>query len=519
MSLRFKIFLATFGFMLLTTAILTLSLVLHALNQYQNYKKSFSDSIEQVVENWVATALPDSLDTPAKLIGRLDALEGQFFPRDAGNAPRRKLFDEIVLMDRYRQVVRVVAPADAPERPAIGSRLYDPPLEPLMRDARTQIKDEVVYKPLMRKRPLGSDMEIAWVLRMRLDLEIPAPMEIGQLMAPVLWVMLLGTIALLLSLFFLLSRLVLKPIEQLAGVSQSIARGDYTRRVAPPETTDEIGDLVHAFNRMMQEVHEHRSTLQQKIDDSVRQARKAEQRLVIAQRLAATGTLAAGIAHEINNPIAGMQNAVQRLQKKLADTLDPRSKEYFELIEEGLERVQGIVRQVLDVSRRRVNPEPFDMTDPVRRSAEFVMHRARRYDVKLEIAPPEGTPPMCFGDRGEINQVLTNLLVNAIDAVRDAREQDKAAGRTDVREGLVRVTWKSTPEGISTTVSDTGCGMTDEQASRAFDAFYTTKQDGTGLGLAIIHNIIESHGGSIEIASEVGKGTDVTFVVPRVLED
>ena len=159
------------------------------------------------------------------------------------------------------------------------------------------------------------------------------------------------------------------------------------------------------------------------------------------------------------------------------------------------------------------------MNDPVRRAIDFVAHRARRYDVKLDVQPPDGTVPQCFGDRGEINQVLTNLVNNAIDAIRDAREQDRAAGRSDVREGTVRVTWQLTPEGISTTVSDTGCGMTDEQASRAFDAFYTTKQDGTGLGLAIIHNIIESHGGTIEIASEVGKGTEVTFVVPRVLED
>ena len=313
MSLRTKIFLAIVGFMLMTTTILTLSLVLHAVNQYRKYKASFSDSIEQVVENWVATALPDRLVTQADLLEKMDTFERQFFPRSGApaNSPRRKLFHEIVLIDRYREVVRVVAPAGTATA-AAGERLYDPALEQLLQDGRTRIEETVVYRPLLRKR--GDSDEIAWVLRMRLDLDLPGPVGAGELMQPVLWVMGLGTVALLLALLFLLSRLVLKPIEQLAGVSQSIARGDYTRRVTPPESTDEIGELVHAFNRMMQEVHEHRSTLQQKIDDSVRQARKAEQRLLIAQRLAATGTMAAGIAHEINNPIAGMQNAVGRLR-------------------------------------------------------------------------------------------------------------------------------------------------------------------------------------------------------------
>ncbi len=530
MSLRMKVFLAIVATMLITTTIVTLNLVYQALAQHQHYTHAFETSHERIVDQWVATALPDDLE-PEELLNRLDLYERKFFPRAAdGNAGENSMFSEMVLIDKYRYVERVLTDNEARRTELIpgGARkkLYDEALLDVLQTGEPQIRDNVVYRPLTRtvESPLpGREPreEVAYVLKVGLDLDLPSPISPRELMGSVLPIMFMGTVVLVLVVFVLLSRMVLRPLEQLVSASRSIASGDYEWNVqmtSPPDSHDEIGTLVSTFDQMMREVRDHRTDLEDKVEDALKQHRRAEQALIIAQRLAATGTLAAGIAHEINNPLQGMQNAVRRLEKRLGDNLDARNADYLALVREGLQRIQEIVKQVLDVSRRSVNPAPFDMSEPVERAVALVEHKASREATEIEVTPPEEEGVLCFGDRGEINQVLTNLLINGVDAIRDARYADEVAG-TEARTGKIEVRWQPVEEGIEVVVRDNGIGMDESHSSRAFDAFYTTKQDGTGLGLSIIHNIIDSHGGIIRLDSAPGQGTTVTFTIPKHLEE
>jgi signal transduction histidine kinase len=220
---------------------------------------------------------------------------------------------------------------------------------------------------------------------------------------------------------------------------------------------------------------------------------------VIAQRLAATGTLAAGLAHEVNNPLSGMLNAARRLRQR--DGLDERARDYIELIEEGLGRIENLMKQILDFSRRRdMKPERFAPQSALRRSLPLVRHRAEVQKLKLEedVAPDV---PEVFGNEEEISQVLMNLLLNAIDA---------APPEGSVRAGIAR----AADGGVVYTIEDSGAGVPEEIAGRIFDPFFTTKEPGkgTGLGLAIVHTIVDNHGGKIRVERSARLG-GARFVV------
>jgi signal transduction histidine kinase len=255
---------------------------------------------------------------------------------------------------------------------------------------------------------------------------------------------------------------------------------------------------------MMAELGAFRKDLEQRVGDAVRKAREAEQNLVTAQRLAAVGTLAAGIAHDINNPLGGMVNAVRALRRE--DLTPEKRREYLALVEEGLDRMGHTVQKVLQFTPHRVAPQPCDLAEVAGRALALAQHRIQGSGVQVDVeTPQEGLP--VFGDPYELQQVVLNLLMNAADAIR---ERGRGSGRITVSgaagEGEVRLL-----------VQDDGVGMTEEQVARAFDLFYTTKEvgEGTGLGLAMVHTILESHGGRVEIRSRKGAGTTVEIALPR----
>jgi C4-dicarboxylate-specific signal transduction histidine kinase len=244
--------------------------------------------------------------------------------------------------------------------------------------------------------------------------------------------------------------------------------------------------------------------MRDRTQDALLTARKTQDSLVIAQRLASTGRLAAGIAHEVNNPLAGMLNAVHALRTK--ELTPAKRDEYLEIVEDGLHRVQATVAKILQFTPHKVAPRPVAIDEVVRPVLALARHRLEREEVEVAtVAAGEGG--VVFGDPYELQQALLNVVLNALDALEEAhRETPRIEIRTTVGDDEVQLV-----------VSDNGVGMKDEDVPRAFDLFFTTKEPGkgTGLGLATAHKILTDHGGRVELRPRGADGMDVAFVLPR----
>ncbi|MHC4248514.1 MAG: sensor histidine kinase [Planctomycetota bacterium] len=314
-----------------------------------------------------------------------------------------------------------------------------------------------------------------------------------------------GTALLLLVVYGLLLRLVLRPVEDLVAASRVLSSGTRPPRVAGEARSDEIGELVGAFNRMTAEVASSREDMKRSVEEAVAEREVAQKRLALEQRLSATGKLAAGVAHEIANPLGGMMNAARAVAKE--EGLSERGREYVELVNDGLERVRTIVERMRTFVRPRPSVGPVDVAEAVKGALAFARHRMDDEGVTLEEEYPEGGARVS-GDPGELQQIFLNLVMNALDAL-DALKGSPAGER--------RLTVRVAREGRSVIaeVADTGAGMTGEALAGAFDLFYSTKDEGgTGLGLAIAHRIVTDHGGEIDLDSSPGRGTTARVSLP-----
>ncbi len=217
------------------------------------------------------------------------------------------------------------------------------------------------------------------------------------------------------------------------------------------------------------------------------------------QRLASLGSLAAGIAHEIRNPLSSIKGFATYFREKYKDK--PEDGEIADVLIGEVERLNRVIGQLLDFARpltmRRQNSSLQAMID---HSLKMIEAQAAEKAIRIEKDFPE-LDPHAWIDEDKISQVLLNLYLNAFDAM--------ASG------GILKVALASSGNGMRLiTVSDTGRGIHQKDLSHIYDPYFTTKSSGTGLGLAIVHRIIEAHNGHIRITSEEGKGTTVTILLP-----
>jgi PAS domain S-box-containing protein len=230
------------------------------------------------------------------------------------------------------------------------------------------------------------------------------------------------------------------------------------------------------------------------------ETKKLERQIRNAEKLASIGKLAAGVAHEINNPLGGILNCLYNLRKGTLSVA--RQEEYWTSMESGVRRVQKIVRQLLDFSQQH---EPEFSSVDINRIVEQVLvlttHLFAPNNIRLDIFAGHDLPSVMV-DRHMIEQVLMNLILNAVQAMKKG---GALTIRTSVEEGVCRVD-----------VTDTGSGIPASVLPRVFDPFFTTKGEGegTGLGLSVNLGIMERHGGRILVESEVGKGTTFTLCFP-----
>ncbi|MDP6958238.1 MAG: ATP-binding protein, partial [Planctomycetota bacterium] len=317
-------------------------------------------------------------------------------------------------------------------------------------------------------------------------------------------IMALGTALLLLNVFIFLNRFVLRPLRELSEASKRISEGDFSRKIPETGTVDEMGQLRQAFNTMTERIDSSRRGLEEEVMDARGKIRNTERRLFQAQRLSTTGTLAAGIAHEINNPLGGLMNAAKAVR---SGKLSPEKEtEYLALIEDGLDRIHAIVEKVLQFRPKEVEARSVDLKEVVDRALAFCDHRMKQKSVTGENLL-EANMPLVKGDPLELQQVFLNLLMNGVDACSEG-------------DGRVEILGRAYDDYVKVTFSDNGKGMGEEELVRCMDIFYTTKDvgEGSGLGLSVAHKIIENHGGKLDLESRVGEGTSVHIILPILPE-
>ena len=308
-----------------------------------------------------------------------------------------------------------------------------------------------------------------------------------------------------------------KPVRRLAEGTRHVAQGDLDYLL--PETgQDEIGSLAVSFNHMTQELKKAQAeNLQwtQTLEDRVRQKtgelERAYRSLTQSEKMASLGKLAAVVAHEVNNPLAGILTYSKLLSRMAGKGFNENqrlseAKNYLHLIEGESRRCGGIVKNLLTFARQTpINPQKNDLNEIVERCLLLIGHQMALQNIELEKSLEPHLPPL-YCDTGQVQQALLVILMNAIEAMpQGGRLSVQSAYDPTRRLGRVVVT-------------DEGPGIPPEVLSRIFEPFFSTKSEegrGTGLGLAIALGIVQQHGGNIEVVSTPQKGTAFTVLLPE----
>ncbi|MGE4504756.1 MAG: sensor histidine kinase [Desulfovibrionaceae bacterium] len=287
-----------------------------------------------------------------------------------------------------------------------------------------------------------------------------------------------------------------KSLQRLSEAMEGITVDEDFSRPFPelPTRRDEIGQLQQSFKWM---VHRLRREEQERV--------RTKERMFHTEKMATIGQLTASIAHEVNNPLAGVMLCFNNLTR---GGMDEETRErHVEVINNGLERIQKIMRDLLDYSRQSsLNIEPADPAAVVRKSVSLLELFLRKRGITLETALPKDAPPVPL-DASKIQQVLVNLLVNAIHAMPGG--------------GTIRMGGELDAEYFTFIISDTGTGIPEDIREKIFDPFYTTKDvgEGTGLGLALAKSVVEQHGGRLALRRSDSTGSVFAISLPLMGKD
>ncbi|NLX96580.1 MAG: HAMP domain-containing protein [Rhodopirellula sp.] len=302
-------------------------------------------------------------------------------------------------------------------------------------------------------------------------------------------------------LFLLLLRLfyqwIFRPLRILISGSRMVATGDFNYRIHL-KTHDEMSELADAMNDMTERFQLIRDDLDRQVEERTRQVVRNEQ-------LASVGFLAAGVAHEINNPLASIALCAESLESRVDEALDVENqdhiiiRDYLRMIQTEAFRCKEITEKLLDFSRTgQVRRQITDLGELVLGVIEMVGHLGKYQKRKIELDVTE--PVLLSVNPQEMKQVVLNLLTNSLDSIEP--------------DGLVRVSLGRRGGSVELAVADNGCGMTRDVLEHVFEPFFTRRRtgQGTGLGLSITHRIVSDHGGEIQ-AFSAGPGQGAVFQV------
>jgi two-component system NtrC family sensor kinase len=323
-----------------------------------------------------------------------------------------------------------------------------------------------------------------------------------------------------LSLIFgaLIWLMVHKPVHQLIIGTKRVAGGDLDYKIKVT-SRDEVGELAHSFNQMTGELKIAHTklngwarTLEDRVQQKTAELGQAHEHILRVEKLASIGKLAAIVAHEINNPLAGILVYAKLLLKRVRKdgsgraATNEEAKKYLETIVGESARCGEIVKGLLQFSRQtKANVEPHNINDLIRESIRLVHHKLDLMGVRMEIDLDDGLKNVvCDGQ--QIKQALVALLINACEAVPQG-------------EGLFKIKsqYLSDLQMAEISIADNGVGMDEETKRQIFEPFFTTKEQGkgVGLGLAVVYGIVTGHGGDVEVESTPGIGTTFKVRLPE----
>ena len=308
-------------------------------------------------------------------------------------------------------------------------------------------------------------------------------------------------------------RVVNRPLKILTDGTERLSAGRLGYQL-DVRSRDEIADLARSFNTMSsllkdarEEITEWGRTLEQRVDEKTNQLNRAHEQMLRVEKMASIGKLAAIVAHEINNPLAGILTYAKLLKKQFARENDKKYDEAIaslDLIESESRRCGEIIKNLLNFSRAApMNHEPADLNGVVDRCARLVQHQLDLQNVRLHLELAHDLPAV-WCDPAQVEQVILALMMNAVAAMPKGGNLTLRTRKSDTRQQ------------VEVEVQDDGTGIPRELVSQMFEPFFTTKErgHGLGLGLAISRMIVERHQGRIDVKSEPGRGTVFTVTLP-----
>ena len=367
-------------------------------------------------------------------------------------------------------------------------KIYDDPAT-----ANTIRTDRTIIQPISAGEHKALDFGVPlsigkkrWgILRYAISLEKAE----NEILATIRSIIILTTILLItgFAIILLLTKRFIGPITQLANTMEK-ARGDYLDVRVEVKGHDELAVLGERFNSMIERIRHANEEL-----------KKTHEKLVQSEKLASIGILAAGVAHEINNPLGGIFNCLQML-KQGGDNPDLRAK-YLDLVNEGLDRIETTVSKLLWMSRKSAHaPVDMNIRDAVGSVYSFLDYKMKK--AKITFRNDVAADLRVTFDVNDFQQLLLNLFINSIHAME--------------KGGTLEVKGYRSDSVISIEVIDNGCGIEQENIGRIFDPFFTTKStgEGTGLGLWLTYEIIRNYNGEIAVESVSGKGSRFIIRIP-----
>lgn len=299
----------------------------------------------------------------------------------------------------------------------------------------------------------------------------------------------LALVALIIIILRLFEKIINRPISTLKKQMKEVQAGNLNVKLIPGKN-DEIGDLTRSFNAMIEDLQNANKKIEALHNQQIEKA----------GHLASLGELAAGLAHEIKNPIAGIKGALEIIREQ-SDQEDPKKEIYTEIIRQT-EKIHSIIQDLLSYSK----PRPLDMAivpphKPIRTAVKLAESQTQNKDIKITF-DEKGENIQIYMDENKIQEVILNMLLNSIAAIEN--------------KGLIKIETKidSLNNMYQIRIIDNGKGIKSEHITQVFSPFFTTRRKGTGLGLSICKKIIEEHEGTIKVKSRENKGTEFIIRIP-----
>ncbi len=315
-----------------------------------------------------------------------------------------------------------------------------------------------------------------------------------------------GCVVVLLLILFFITSSIIHPLQKMVLATKRIASGDLNHKV-DSLSKDEIGELAQSFNRMTENLKvanekliQWGKTLEKRVEERTRELREMQDYLIHSEKMASLGKMAAGVAHEINNPLTSILINTHLMLEKIE-----KSHTFYEnlsLIADETSRCTNIVKGLLEFSRQNPPQKAYaSINEIINRTLQLLENQVAFQNITIVKKLAQNLPQLKV-DKDKIRQVFWNLFVNASEAM-------PKGGTLTIISQL-----SSDRKYVEVIIIDTGVGIPKENLSKIFDPFYTTKAGGTGLGLAVSYGIINQHQGKISVKSEPNRGTAFTLSLP-----